>query len=148
MPGIMDLLVQVCNVHAEGRPDLFVRDATKYDEDELREIVHDDGRPVFVAVADDAPDGEVLGYAFCVMQDWDGNNATGIKSLYVDDLCVDAGSRGQHVGTALYRHVLDYARERGCYNVTLNVWTCNPKALGFYEAMGMRRQKITMEEIL
>lgn len=22
--GIMELLVQVCNVHAEGRPDLFV----------------------------------------------------------------------------------------------------------------------------
>ena len=29
--------------------------------------------------------------------------------------------------------VEDFAREKGCYNVTLNVWTCNPRAAAFYE---------------
>lgn len=52
------------------------------------------------------------------------------------------------MGTALYNHVIDFARDEGFHNVTLNVWSCNPGALKFYEAMGMKPQKIGMETIL
>ena len=31
---------------------------------------------------------------------------------------------------------------------TLNVWSCNPSALRFYESMGLVPQKICMEQIL
>ncbi|MEE1210578.1 GNAT family N-acetyltransferase [Parafannyhessea umbonata] len=153
IPQVLDLLVQVCNVHANGRPDLFVRDTTKYTADELSQIFRDDSAPVFVAVepADvNDPDARerVLGYAFCIYQDWNGNNATGVRTLYVDDICVDAAARGKHVGTSLYNHVIDFARGEGFHNVTLNVWSCNPGALKFYEAMGMKPQKIGMETIL
>ena len=153
IPQVLDLLVQVCNVHANGRPDLFVRDTTKYTADELSQIFRDDSAPVFVAVepadANDPAAGErVLGYAFCIYQDWNGNNATGVRTLYVDDICVDAAARGKHVGTSLYNHVIDFARGEGFHNVTLNVWSCNPGALKFYEAMGMKPQKIGMELIL
>lgn len=48
----------------------------------------------------------------------------------------------------LYDFVLDFARQSGCYNVTLNVWADNPNALHFYEAVGLRVQKIGMEKIL
>ena len=61
---------------------------------------------------------------------------------------VDAAARGKGVGRALYHHVLDFARAEGCYNVTLNVWACNPGAQRFYEAMGMVPQKLGMETIL
>ena len=44
--------------------------------------------------------------------------------------------------------VLDFARESGCYNVTLNVWSCNEGAMRFYEKMGLVPQKIGMEKIL
>ena len=71
-----------------------------------------------------------------------------ILTLYIDDICVDASVRGQHVGKALYDYVIAYAREIGCYNVTLNVWECNPGARKFYEAMGMVPQKTGMEKIL
>ena len=47
--GILELLLQVNNVHAEGRPDLFVKGERKYSESELRALLHDDSRPVFVA---------------------------------------------------------------------------------------------------
>ncbi|RDX32395.1 GNAT family N-acetyltransferase, partial [Bifidobacterium breve] len=36
----------------------------------------------------------------------------------------------------------------GCYNVTLNVWACNPKAQTFYERMGLTPYRIGMEQIL
>ena len=71
-----------------------------------------------------------------------------IRTLYIDDLCVDGNTRGKGVGHALYRHVLEVAKDTGCYNVTLNVWACNPAALRFYEHCGLTVQKIGMEQIL
>ena len=73
---------------------------------------------------------------------------TDIKTLYIDDICVDENARGRHVGKALYDYVINYAKEYGCYNVTLNVWSCNPSALKFYEKMGLVPQKIGMEKII
>ncbi|MCH4082847.1 MAG: GNAT family N-acetyltransferase [Olsenella sp.] len=146
IPKIMDLLVQVCNVHADGRPDLFIHDTTKYTPDELARMVHDDERPIFVA--DGGPNQGVLGYAFCVRKDWGGNNTPDITMLYIDDICVDEQARGRHVGTAIYNHVIDFARREGFHNVTLNVWSCNPTAQKFYQAMGMVPQKVTMEQVL
>ena len=73
---------------------------------------------------------------------------TDIKTLYIDDLCVDEELRGQHIGTALYDFVKDFAKSEGCYNVTLNVWACNEDAHKFYEKLGLVPQKFGMEEIL
>lgn len=143
---VLRLLVQVNMVHHEGRPDLFKGLATKYNEQELLAIFADDTRPVFVCVDDSQ---RVLGYAFCILQQHVGSQLmTDIKTLYIDDLCVDEQARGQHVGTALYQHALQYARALGCYNVTLNVWTLNQGALRFYEKCGLTPQKIGMEKIL
>ena len=44
--------------------------------------------------------------------------------------------------------MVDYARKNGYYIVTLNVWADNQKALGFYQALGLRGQKLGMEQIL
>ncbi|MBR3234562.1 MAG: GNAT family N-acetyltransferase [Atopobiaceae bacterium] len=146
IPGISDLLLQVAQVHADGRPDLFMSGGTKYTPDELEKIIADDERPIFVAVGDT---GKVLGYAFCMFEDYTGDTVrTHIRTLYIDDICVDKEARGQHVGTAVYDYVIAYAREQGFYNVTLNVWSCNPGAQAFYEAMGMKPYKVGMEQVL
>ena len=146
MEGINKLLQQVCLVHHKGRPDLFKFGAKKYTDDELKAIIHADKRPIFVATDEK---GTVLGYAFCIFQQHLNNNIlTDIKTLYIDDLCVDETIRGQHIGSSLYQAVLAFAREQGCYNVTLNVWSCNTSAIKFYEAMGLKPQKVGMEVIL
>ncbi len=145
MPRIIELLNQVLTVHHQGRPDLFKGGCRKYTDGELRTLIADDSRPIFVA----EEDGFVEGYAFCVLtQHLNDNILTDIKTLYIDDLCVDEKVRGRHVGTALYRYVLGYAKEIGCYNVTLNVWACNESARRFYEKCGLTPQKIGMEKIL
>ena len=144
--GIIRLLEQVLEVHHKGRPDLFKGNATKYTRDELKEILRDNGRPIFVS---EGEDGEVQGYAFCVVQMHpDDNILTDIKTLYIDDLCVDENLRGMHVGSSIYRYVLDYAKQNDFYNVTLNVWACNESARRFYENMGLKPQKYGMETIL
>ena len=143
--GIDRLLRQVLEVHHAGRPDLFKGGVKKYTDSELEEILADDKRPVFAAF----DDGEILGYAFCVVTEHMNDNIlTDIKTLYIDDLCVDESARRKHVGRSVYEYVLKYAKEIGCYNVTLNVWTCNPEAMKFYESLGMTPQKIGMEKIL
>ena len=143
---VLKLLVQVDMVHHNGRPDLFKGPATKYTKEELLQIFLDDSRPVFVLIDED---GHVKGHAFCEHKQFvDDHVLTDIKTLYIDDICVDEESRGQHVGSRLYEHVLAYAKEAGCYNVTLNVWSLNEGAMKFYEHCGMKPQKVGMETIL
>ena len=144
-PYILKLLEQVLEVHHKGRPDIFKGNCRKYTQSELYDIIADDSKPIFVAEENDI----VLGYAFCVITQHINNNIlTDIKSLYIDDLCVDENARGKHIGKSLYDFVLDYAKEIGCYNITLNVWSLNESAMKFYEKCGLTPQKITMEKIL
>ena len=145
MPRINDLLCQVLNVHHKGRPDIFKSGAKKYTDGELADIIGDASRPIFVA----EDEGEVVGYAFCIFQCHENNNIlTDIKTLYIDDLCVDESRRGEHIGRALYDHTVAFAKKNGCYNLTLNVWSCNKSAMKFYEKCGLLPQKVGMELIL
>jgi ribosomal protein S18 acetylase RimI-like enzyme len=139
------LLLEVHKVHSDARPDLFRKGSRKYTDAELKAILKDNTRPVFVA----AIDGQVAGYAFCIHQQHiNDNNLTDIKTLYIDDLCVEEDMRGRRIGTLLYDYVIDFAKENGYYNVTLNVWADNKKALKFYESLDLKIQKIGMEKIL
>ena len=77
---IGELLSQVNGVHYKGRPDLFKK-GRKYTDEELREIICDDNRPILVSVNGE---GFVLGYAFCIFQRHEGSNLmTDIKTLYI-----------------------------------------------------------------
>ena len=73
---------------------------------------------------------------------------TDIKTLYIDDLCVDENLRGRNIGKELYNAAVEFAKENGCYNLTLNVWSCNESAMKFYESCGLVPQKTSMEIIL
>lgn len=142
---IGELLSQVDLVHHNGRPDIF-KLGRKYSDEELNAIIKDSTRPILV-YADDKDD--VIAYCFCIYQQHVGNPIlSDIKTLYIDDLCVDEKHRGEHVGKALYDAAVTLAKESGCYNLTLNVWTCNQSALRFYEKCGLTPQKIGMELIL
>ena len=145
IPGILKLLIQVDMVHHNGRPDIFKGPATKYNATELEELLVNPKTPVFVCVEDE----QILGHAFCIQkQEIDNNVLTDIKTLYIDDICVDEKMRGKHVGKSLFDYVLAYAKENDFYNITLNVWSCNPGAIKFYETLGLKPQKIGMEMIL
>ena len=143
---IHSLLAQVAMVHHKGRPDLFKPGKSKYTDEELKALLKDGSRPILAAVDEN---DRMLGYAFCIFRQYkDHNIMTDIKTLYIDDLCVDENMRGKHIGKLLYNAALDFAREHGCYNLTLNVWSCNESAMKFYESCGLKPQKVGMEVIL
>ena len=145
IPKIIDLLKQVCLVHHNGRPDIF-KVGTKYSAEELKVILKDNSRPILVSVDEN---DNVQGYCFCIYQQHENNSVlTDIKTLYIDDLCVDETLRGKHIGKELYESAVELAKDAGCYNLTLNVWSCNQSALKFYDSLGLLPQKIGMELIL
>ena len=146
IPRFAELLLQVEKVHYDGRPDLFRPDARKYSNEDMIKILHDDSKPVFAAADEN---GEVLGYAFCAdVTPVDDNILAPVRTLYIDDICVDEKCRGTGVGKALYSYVREWAKEQGYTRITLNVWSCNPSAMQFYIAMGLVPYKICMETLL
>ena len=173
IPSIIELLHQVNMVHHELRPDLFKPYTTKYDEEELEALLGDESKPVFVyedgegqteslaetggSAGTSRPNtgtggyapGTILGHAFCMVTEVrDHRLLQDIKTLYIDDICVDEKARGKHVGKALFDYVRDYAKSIGCNNITLNVWEGNDPASFFYRNMGMHVQKTTMEMLI
>ena len=145
--GINALLRQVLYVHHVDRADIFKAEGKKYRDEELTTIILDDTTPLFVAV--DETTQKVLGHCFCIINEVKGHSSlVDCKTLYIDDLCIDESARGQHIGKALYDFAVGYAKEIGCYNLTLNVWAKNAGALKFYESMGLSIQKYGMELIL
>ena len=143
--GILNLLKQVGRVHHDGRPDIFRSNAQKYGASQVLAMLDSPKTPIFVAV-----DGKnVLGYGFCIFKEHKNDPVIADHTeLYIDDLCVEENCRGKQIGKAIYGEILRYAKMRKCYNVTLNVWSCNENAMAFYEAMGMKPQKVGMETIL
>ena len=125
IPRLIELLEQVLLIHADIRPDIFIPRTTKYTNEELVKMIKDDTKPIYVAADDD---DVCKGYAFCQ--------------------CVDAKTRGAHIGEQLFEHVKSEAKRLGCYEVTLNVWSGNTSAEKFYEKMGLKTKERQMEYIL
>ena len=142
---IIELLEDIDIIHHNGRPDIF-KIGTKYTYDDLKKIIDDNKDIIFVYTNSS---DFVLGYCFTqVKQVLNDNILTDIKTLYIDDLCVEKTERGLGIGHKLYDYVKDYAKQNGFYNITLNVWECNPKAKLFYDKLGLKPLKTYLEEIL
>lgn len=145
VPAILKLLRQVGKVHSDGRPDIFRTGAQKYSASQVLAMLDDPMQPVFIAAEGDA----VLGYGFCQIHTYEKDPVmTDRTELYLDDLCVDETARGKGVGKALYNAIRDYAKQRSCHSVSLNVWSCNETAYKFYVNLGLLPRKTYMEELL
>ena len=147
LSDIIRLLLQVHKVHSDARPDIFKPGSRKYTDEEILNIIHDEGTPVWVLT--DEGDEKVLGYCFCEIQvTVKDHSLQDRRVLYIDDLCVDEDARRLHVGKSLYEYVTEWASENDFDAITLNVWNSNPGAMKFYEAMGLEPLRITMENKL
>lgn len=144
--GIERLLKEVNNLHQKLRPDIFIENVIKYNEEKFNALISNGATPIFVAVDED---GNVLGHLFCQVRDHaDVAVYKDFKTLFIDDLCVAESAHRQGIGKSLFDFALKYARQNGCYDVTLNVWSGNDSALAFYEKMGMFPKETQMEYIL
>lgn len=144
LAAVNGLLRQVLKVHHTGRPDLFRAEGKKYTDRELLDIFSDPDTPVFVY----EENGTVLGYAFCALRQRESGSLMPVRTLFIDDICVEEKARGRQIGSTLFAYVKAFAQEKGCHNITLHVWECNPGAAAFYNALGMTPQYTSMEMLL
>ncbi|MHB9782772.1 N-acetyltransferase family protein [Streptococcus sp. 10F2] len=144
IPAILNLLEEILAVHHKGRPDIFKASGSKYNQEQLAEILEDPKQFLFVY----EQDNQILGHLFCQIQEAQSSVLNPIKTLFIDDLCVSHTARGQGIGEKFIAFAKAYAKEHGCYNLTLDVWADNDGAVRFYERLGFQPQKIRMEEIL
>lgn len=138
------LLQDILQVHHEARPDIFRSEGQKFSEDELKKLLDNPAKSVFVYELE----GQVVGHLFCEITTAIGDVLEPVKTLYIDDLCVASAARGQKIGEQLYEFALSYAKEQGCHNLTLDVWADNSGAVRFYERLGLKPQKFRMEQII
>lgn len=109
--------------------------AVKATEESLRGTLFADGAQVFAHIAE--LEGAVAGIAvwFLNYSTW-----TGKPGLYLEDLVVNESARGSGAGRALFEELGRTARALGCARIDWAVLDWNESAMGFYRAIGGRRQ--------
>ena len=55
---------------------------------------------------------------------------------HIEDVAVGTDQHGKGVGSALVRHLMDFAQQAGCYKVILN---CHDGVIPFYTKLGYHR---------
>ena len=146
IPDLLRLLEQILSVHHQARPDIFKGSGGKYSEEELEKLMTQEQTPIFVY---ENEGGQILGHLFVTIKEVSDNPVLHpIKTLFIEDLCVDLGGRRIIKKDQLYQFAVSYAKEIGCYNLTLNVWNDNEGSLRFYQRQGMKPQETVMETIL
>lgn len=145
IPVLNRFLQQILLVHHRVRPDIFKGKGIKFTNEELEKLMSQKNTPIFVYENEDS---EVLGHLFCTIKEPISPVLNPVKTLFIEDLCVDEQARGQKIGEQLFDFAEEFAKEIGCYNLTLNVWNDNDGALRFYERQGLKPQETIMEKIL
>jgi GNAT superfamily N-acetyltransferase len=82
--------------------------------------------------------GVAAGYAF-VLETY--SSFLALPTLYLEDLFVLPEFRKQRVGVALFKAMVEEARQRGCGRMEWTVLDWNQLAIDFYRRLGARHMK-------
>ena len=126
---IVALLKVIANEHHKGRPDLFREGRKKYSAHEVRDILYEEDRAVFVAVDEN---DYVLGYLFSYIIDQRTASLLETLKHCILTICVSM-KISEILESARSFPQCRFARECGCYNIELNVWSFNDRAIEFYK---------------
>lgn len=137
--AVRHLSVQIHDLHAAWRPDLYYHCDEPYPRDKFMEDIRD--RMVYTAKVE----GTVLGYVVLSMMHKGGPGAVDYKMLRLDAICVDEAARGQGIGKMMVADVRVLARAFGCREVILGVHPENDSAVGFYQKCGFTIRTINMQ---
>lgn len=99
---------QILLVHHQARPDIFKEKGRKYNEQDLEQLMNQGYTPIFIY---EDEDGQILGYLFVTIKEESENPVLRpIKTLFIEDLCVNQAARGQKIGDQLYQFAISYLR--------------------------------------
>ena len=136
---VQRLSVQIHDLHAAWRPDIFYRTEEPYPREYFLEDIRD--RMVYVAKLD----GLVAGYVVLSIQEKGGPGTVEQKLMRLDSICVEESIRGNGIGKAMVQDVRALAKAFGCSQLILGVHPENDAAVGFYQKCGFRIRTINMD---
>lgn len=140
---IRPLQKEIAALHHNGRPDLIKSETNYFTEEAFVQRLQDPRHTVLIA---ETEHGEVAGYAFAwVISYRDHPVYVDFDMFYIDDICVLEKYRRNGVGQKLFDCCKVKAKELGCKNLDLNVWSFNKEAIAFYEHCGMTERTRRME---
>ena len=137
--AVKRLSVQIHDLHARWRPDIYFHCAEPYPKENFLEDVKK--RLIYVAKLN----GEIAGYVILAVLQKGGAGTHQKKLLRLDSICVDEAYRGQGIGKAMVTDVRALARAFGCTDVLLGVHPENDAAVVFYQKCGFRIRTINLE---
>ena len=137
--AVRRLSVQIHDLHAAWRPDLYFHSDEPYPKEKFLADIVD--RLVYTARLD----GVVAGYVILSVLHKGGPGAVEYKALRLDSICVDETVRGHGIGKAMVADVRALARAFGCRELILGVHPENDPAVGFYQKCGFRIRTINMD---
>lgn len=138
-PDIQRLSVQIHNLHAGWRPDIYFSTQTPYPEAAFEQNILD--RLVYVAKIDQV----IAGYVVLSVQNKEGAGVHTKKIMRVDSICVEESARGHGIGMAMMEDVRALAKAFGCHGIQLSVHPENDRAVSFYQKCGFTIRTINME---
>ena len=133
------LSVQVHDLHADWRPDIYFHTEEPYPKEQfLQDIAN---RRVYVAKLD----GLVAGYVVISTQEKGGPGTVARKLMRLDSICVEESIRGNGIGKTMVQDVRALAKAFRCDQLILGVHPENDAAVGFYQKCGFRIRTINMD---
>ena len=133
------LSVQIHDLHAAWRPDIYFHHEEPYPMDKFLEDIR--SRMVYVAKID----GIVAGYVVLAVQHKCGPGTVERKLLRLDSIVVEQAIRGHGIGKTMVEEVRALAKAFGCSQLILGVHPENDDAVGFYQKCGFRIRTIHMD---
>ena len=126
----------VQDIHAKALPWRFKpASAATFPPSEVRQLIADHRNLVFVAHVDGAPAGYV--YAEVIRRP-ETSRHFAYSMLYIHQISVEPGIRGQGVGSALVGAVQSAGKELGITILALDTWSFNETARSFFRKLGLK----------
>ena len=137
--AVRRLSVQIHDLHAAWRPDMFYHCDEPYPQAAFHEDIRN--RMVYVAKIQKL----VIGYVVLSVLEKGGPGIVPVRQMQIKSICVEEMLRGRGIGREIIADVRALASAFGCREVTLGVLPENDIAVGFYQKCGFMIRKIDMQ---
>lgn len=137
--AVRKLSVQIHDLHATWRPDIYFHSEEPYPREKFLEDIQN--RMIYVAKLSET----IVGYLTVSVHKKGGPGTVEKKQMRIESVCVDETLRGQGIGKAMVTDVWALAKAFGCAELVLSVHPENDEAVGFYQKCGFRIRTIHMD---
>tara|TARA_B100000029_G_scaffold465569_1_gene500327 strand:- start:3365 stop:3796 length:432 start_codon:yes stop_codon:yes gene_type:complete len=84
---------------------------------------------------------KIVAYGSVVIE----NKIRGEVAGHIEDIVVDTEARGKMIGVLLIKELIEVARKKGCYRITL---FCKEELINFYSRNGFKVNNVVMKKYL